>query len=188
MSVILISGPQGSGKTTLAKALIGHLETSRPTYHVKFADPLYAMHEAMREAAERYDIPFARKEGELLQYLGTEWGRKKDPNLWVKATLKRVELIKRLEHGSPLIVIDDCRFPNEIAAFPDAFKIRLTASEDARRVRAEGWRSNTAHPSETALDALPASVWDLVIDTTASTPAVTLAHTFLAAESFFNRS
>lgn len=167
--IILISGKQGSGKTTLAKGLCKALNAS----HIKFADPLYEMHEAIRNVAQRYNIPFSEKEGTLLQLLGTEWGRKiKGDNVWVEACKTRVSLAQWSKDS--VIVIDDARFENELLAFPEAFTIRLYAAEEERKGRADGWRDNTAHASETGLDNVPDEDFDLVIDTTFANKDMTL--------------
>jgi hypothetical protein len=51
-----------------------------------------------------------------------------------------------------LVIIDDCRFPNEFEAFPEALRVRLNADEKVRKLRTEAWRENTLHPSEVSLD------------------------------------
>ena len=148
--IILISGKQGSGKTSLAKGLIQNIPNS---YHLKFADPLYEMHESLRAVANKYNIQFDQKEGKLLQYLGTEWGRiTKGHNVWVDAMTSRVAKIYADCEKIPTIIIDDARFENEFDAFPDAFSIRLRASSAARKIRADGWRDTENHPSEVGLD------------------------------------
>lgn len=168
--IIIISGKQGSGKTTLAK---GVLFNTSQCHLLKFADPLYEMHETIRIVAKAYDIPFEKKEGKLLQFLGTEWGRSKDENIWVNVMRKRIE--KRLnDFPEATMIIDDCRFENEFYAFPSAIKIRLEASEEKRKQRAEGWRENVNHPSEIGLDNIPKEQWDLIINTDLATKEQTL--------------
>lgn len=173
--IIMISGKQGSGKTTLADRLYDKLvnpDTLTGVVRLKFADPLYAANEALKDAMEPFGIPVSEKEGAFLQFLGTEWGRKKDPDIWVKALKKQVSFYEAQAPGS-FIIIDDCRFKNEFDAFPDALRIRLKAPEEDRKVRTHVWRDNTLHASETDLDDYE-SKFELVIDTGANTKDQTL--------------
>ncbi len=139
-SIVLISGRQGSGKTTLAKALGGKV--------LKFADPLYEMHNAVRDILKRYNSDSLKGiDGSLLQLLGTDWGRKtRSQDIWVNI------MVERLKKEEGLIVIDDVRFPNELRAVKGALKVRLECPELIRYKRAEKWRENVTHPSEVALD------------------------------------
>ena len=165
MKIILITGKQGSGKSTLSKNLTKTMSYTNKVFNMKFADPLYKMHDAALEVARAYGIPTEIKEGVLLQLLGTEWGRKvKGENVWVDSMKSRIEMNTRNSQNS-IVIIDDCRFENEFNAFPDAFRIRLTAPESARSTRAESWRPNTQHPSETGLDHIMDSEFDAVINT-----------------------
>lgn len=156
--VILISGKQGSGKTTLAKNLM--LELTNQGYEVspvKFAGPLYAMHDAVLGILELYGVKRnIEKDGPLLQLLGTEWGRKTvDDNVWVDLAKNRVkQILEDAEDGNreQVVIIDDARFENEFDAFPEAIKIRLEASEEVRKLRCSAWRDSTNHPSEVGLD------------------------------------
>lgn len=163
MKIILISGKMGSGKTTVSEGLTELLKKNRHTVsRLKFADPLYAMHDAVGVAASKYGIPFDKKEGVLLQLLGTEWGRQiKGDSVWVDSMKYRVS-----QTSCDFVIIDDCRFKNEFNAFEDAFKLRLKASEEIRKNRADSWRPNTTHLSEIDLDDFEINGrFDLVVDT-----------------------
>jgi predicted AAA+ superfamily ATPase len=67
-NIILISGQQGSGKSSLARAIVVHINENRGdllAIHLKFATPLYEMQEALREVAQKYSIPFEKKRRSL---------------------------------------------------------------------------------------------------------------------------
>ena len=151
--VILISGKQGSGKTTLSHNLteLLFIDGFKPV-NVKFADVLYEMHDSVWNIMKKYGKERkTKKDGPLLQLLGTEWGRgTQGENIWVNIAKYRTQ--KLLEDPKTIVIIDDCRFPNELAAFPQAYKIRLEASAELRKERCEAWRDNDSHPSETSLD------------------------------------
>lgn len=156
--IILISGKQGSGKTTLGQSLVRAAYGQGYFAQVfKFAGPLYRIHDAVLETAENLlGVPKVTKDGDLLQLLGTEWARKKfGPDVWANALQKQITNAREMIPPSfkLLAIVDDCRFQNEFDAFPEALSVRLEISEDIRRARAESWRENTLHPSETGLDA-----------------------------------
>lgn len=155
--VLLISGKQGSGKTTLTKRLAEELRAlGEQVSFYKFADPLYHIANATIAQAKAWGIPVPEgKPGRLLQLLGTDWGREcLGENVWVECA--KLQIAKRAEFykdtGKVFFIIDDCRFLNELEAFPGALTIRLEASEEIRKARADGWREDTNHPSETGLD------------------------------------
>lgn len=76
---------------------------------------------------------------EVMQYWGTEVFRKVDPNIWVKATMRKIE-----KDNPQWAVLCDVRFPNEANAIlntPEGHVVRFTRKVD-----------NDTHRSEVALD------------------------------------
>jgi dephospho-CoA kinase len=174
--IILLSGKAGSGKSTTASVLIELAEqVGRYAYIQKFAAPLYKMHDAVKEVAESYGIATLPKERELLQFLGTEWGRElKGPNVWVKAALNNLNLADRNAKVPTVAIFDDVRFENEVTLLKEelgnkVLVIRLEAPEFIRKSRGAAGNSDSfQHPSECGLDHYKA--FNLVIDTTDKTP------------------
>lgn len=175
-TVILISGKQGSGKTTTSTALVQALGSRIiDTRTIKFADVLYHMHDAALAVAASYGVPVTKKDGTLLQLLGTEWGRNtKGADVWANAVKHRVLTAVNDTLRPWAFIIDDCRFENEFHIFDEleemdilnTLKIRLAASEDERRLRADSWRTAVNHPSEIGLDNYAdAGMFDLYFDT-----------------------
>lgn len=190
--VVLISGKQGSGKTTLATGIFNHFLNSDSVwlFSMKFADPLYQMQEAIFRVLEDYGVPKPEKtDGNLLQVLGTEWGRKtRGMNFWVDIAKWRISKLTEKPALWPkhrILLIDDARFPNEIDFMDcvpgvEVLKIRLEAAEHARRARAEKWRESVTHPSEIMLDDY--ARFDKIIFTDRENQADTLALSIRAIE------
>jgi energy-coupling factor transporter ATP-binding protein EcfA2 len=130
--VYVISGKQGSGKTTLAEMLLKHLGSEARVY--KFADILYELHNMIRNYMRALGIERPEKDGPLLQLLGTEWGRNTiDENIWPKILYSRVE-----KDAAKIVLIDDCRFPNEFDMTRETYgknclMVRLECPEEIRR-------------------------------------------------------
>jgi len=165
--ILIISAKQGGGKTTLADAIRSRAKDNgfSAVKVVKFASPLYVMHEFILNKMEGWTgKPRKPKDGPLLQLLGTDWGRKTHgANVWVNILRDAMEADT---YSKVLYIIDDCRFENEFDAFPEALKVRLEASEEARKARCPEWRPNTNHPSETGLDryaGYPQGFWNKLL-------------------------
>jgi hypothetical protein len=183
-TIVMLSGKQGSGKTTLSQELIRI--GPKIGYHfsgtIKFADPLYDLHDTILNKMENYTgKPRVKKNGPVLQWLGTEFGRNNyGENVWCDILRHRIEtnqfgIWEKGKKYNPkelpdnlnrLIVIDDCRFRNEFDAFPEALRVRLVCDESKRQIRTDSWRDNTSHPSEVDLDGYEADgKFDLYLDT-----------------------
>lgn len=157
--IVLLSAKQGGGKTTTADQVAEKLkEEGLDVFRTRFAEPLYQMHDRVRDVLNDYGYQpydYETKDGPLLQLLGTEWGRAMDQEIWVKLCKLGAEAFiqgSRDSEHTPVVIIDDCRFKNEFEAFPNALKIRLECPEIVRKARAEMWRDRTNHPSEIDLD------------------------------------
>jgi len=152
--ILLLSGKQGSGKTRNSAEICRlAIAAGYSPQVIKFADPIYEMHDACLPILKKYGIRPVEmtKEGELLQVIGTEYGRNRvSKTVWLDALLKRVPYVLAMDRS--LMIIDDVRFENEMDAFPEALHVRLICKESVRKSRVSYWREDTSHESETALD------------------------------------
>lgn len=156
--IILISGRMGSGKSRMASELAKVIPNS---CIVKFADPLYAIHNATLETLRSYGMDIQGINRDLLQDVGL-WGRKQHPDFWVRIMRGKLNKLM-LNNPTAVAIADDLRYKNEFNAFGDAFTIRLKASEECRKSRAQKW-GNSQHESETALDDLEDNLFNVCLD------------------------
>ena len=113
--IIGLSGLKGSGKSTAANFLVedGFVKMS-------FAEPIKRMLACIGLSqedlyGERKEEPNDMLDGNTPRYamqtLGTEWGRNSiSSNIWVNVVKRDILKYEIKDH----IVIDDCRFPNEV--------------------------------------------------------------------------
>lgn len=117
-NLIALCGLAGSGKSTAAEHLM-HQGFCR----VKFADPLKDMLRVLgldnrHLEGDLKEVPCDLLQGQTprfaMQRLGTEWGRDiMHPDFWVNVWKMRAESIMATGES---VVVDDCRFPNELKA------------------------------------------------------------------------
>lgn len=161
--IVLLSGKQGSGKSTIQKALAAHVfqNMKRIPAIINFADPLYEFHNFIRNRMTEYGIERPQKDGRLLQLLGTEWGRQSvDTNIWCQIAKNKTSKLR-----DAVAIIGDCRFKNELRFFPDAIKVKLYADRDVRKSRCDSWRDTENHQSEIDLDDVSEKEFDFVLNT-----------------------
>ena len=106
---------------------------------VSFAAPLYEM---QREIYRIAGLPEKKDRG-LLQWLGTEWGRSIDENIWVNVALNKIKSIPESEN----VYVTDCRFENEEKALRELGFIFVMLHAPQHSLEARG-ASKLQHESE----------------------------------------
>jgi hypothetical protein len=138
----------GSGKDTAVRYMIERFGGTR----IAFTDPLYQILVHAQQICG-FEVEKDRK---FLQWIGTEWAREKNTNVWVDIAIEK----SRTCGGN--VFVSDMRFQNEFETLKEdgwtCVKLMRT-HEDAR----EG-SGIASHSSEGALDYLPDDCWDHVID------------------------
>jgi len=173
--IVLISGKQGSGKTTLSGKL---REKARMNgvyaWPGGFGKAMRAIVASMQAVAKSVGCPVPDKveTRELMNFIATSWGRKMDPDFWIPPVIKSYEEIADAWKNQIdfLFIIDDFRCKNEAHAFDhldNVFRIRLECAEEIRKQRAKYWGSPD-HFSEVDLDGY--TNFDLDLDTNLKTP------------------
>jgi hypothetical protein len=130
---------------------VSYLLSSHGGTRVAFATPLYDI----QEYAQRMCGFKIEKDRRFLQWVGTEWARNADADVWVRALLGSIP-----ETGN--VFLSDLRFYNEFAALKaDGWTcVKLIHTSSLERV---GTGSN-GHRSEQELDSMPDTAWDHVIE------------------------
>lgn len=129
-TIILLTGPMGSGKDYLGRLLVEQAGFVR----IAFADAL------KEEVCAHYGITLDELTARKAEFrpILQNWGvskREADPYYWIMAWYARVQRADQVDGRS--VVCTDCRFPNE-ALFGiqiGALNVRLVVSEEVRRQR-----------------------------------------------------
>lgn len=140
MQIISISGKAQHGKDTTATFLKDALEKRGKKVLVahygdlvKYVCTTFLGWDGKKDTAGRT----------MLQLVGTDTVRSKDPDYWVRFVLFMVDTLK--DAGAwDYVLIPDCRFPNEVAGI----HVRVTRPDFDNGLTEE----QKAHLSETALD------------------------------------
>jgi len=144
--VVMFSGKASSGKTASADILKSLLEQrGKKSLNVSMGDRL-------KHIATQYlgwNGEKDEKGRQLLQSLGTEKFRMRNPNFWTDSVLDMIEVF---EDDFDYILIDDIRYQNEITAFEErayrAITIRVVRPCFDNGLTKE----QKLHSSEVALD------------------------------------
>jgi hypothetical protein len=84
-----------------------------------------------------------------LQTLGTEWGRRMNPNLWVSSCLNHIRQTDNPKHS-----ISDVRFVNELTCIQEGGGVVVRLTRGSRE---------SSHPSELELESIPFESFDFVV-------------------------
>lgn len=145
-TVVLISGKAEHGKTLACFYMKKLLEDNgRRVLKVAFADYL-------KFIAEKYYGWNGEKDKdgrELLQQLGTNLIRERCHNFWADSLFN---LVSVLHPDFDYVVVDDCRFPNEISVFEESYLRTISVRVERLNYENSITDEQRLHPSETALD------------------------------------
>lgn len=161
---IALTGKAGAGKDTAGGLLSLLLQKAGYTTTVMaFADPIRDMLSAIVPSEYMTDRTLKELPApgtgisyrELAQTLGTEWGRARHPDLWLRIAGGRIASFEascvQQRAQCPVAIFTDARFPNELAW------VRRRGGL-AVRVERHGLEPVRAHASETAADDVPADI------------------------------
>jgi hypothetical protein len=111
------------GKDTAAEFLIKRLSEQGHKCVIKsFSKAIY---DIMYYAQKRCGFK-EEKDRKFLQYIGTQWARDKDSNVWLNLVLKEID---ELNPGTSVFVTD-VRFPNEFDALEDRGFVMVNIRRD----------------------------------------------------------
>jgi len=147
MNIICISGKARHGKDTTAEMLKTKLESQGKKVLVTHYGDLvkYICRTFFNWNGEKDETGRT-----LLQYVGTDIIRSAEPDYWVRFI---AGILKFFQNHWDVVIIPDCRFPNEIEyiknEFPDSvYSLRVERPNFTSDLTEEQLK----HPSETALD------------------------------------
>lgn len=130
------------GKDTAVEYLVNKYGGTR----ISFADPLY---EILHYAQDVCGFE-SGKDRKFLQFIGTEWAREKNNNVWIDI------LVKKSRETKGNVYVSDVRFRNEFDAMRKNNFVLV-------KVNRGGVEVNN-HSSEIELDGVPDYEWDFVLD------------------------
>lgn len=145
---IAFGGVMGSGKDTC----VDYLCTKYPEHtRISFAGALY---DILHYAQEKCGFE-KNKDRKFLQFIGTEWARSINENVWINIVLDKD--IKGVG------LLSDIRFPNEFNALKNNGWICIKVTRDNIDKNRVGNGDNT-HSSELSINDIKDEEWDFIIN------------------------
>jgi len=146
---LAIGGQMGSGKDTFYEYL---LTKNLNIIKVSFAEPIYSILNFAQETCFFEKV----KDRKFLQFVGSEWAREKDPNIWINI------VDKKTKEKNDNFCLTDLRFENEFNYLKQNNWILIKIERDIIPFGREG-NGSIAHISENALKNINDSEWDFII-------------------------
>lgn len=148
MLKIAFGGVMGSGKDTC----VDYLCSKYPEYtRISFAGALY---DILSYAQEKCGFK-KTKDRKFLQFIGTDWARNIDENVWINIVLNKD--IKGIG------LLSDIRFPNEFKALKNNGWICVKVTRD-NIVNNRTGTGDKMHTSELSINEIKDEDWDVIID------------------------
>jgi len=142
------------GKSTV----VNYLTQRYGGTELSFAQPLY---DIMHYAQKRCNIEQV-KDRTFLQWVGTDWGRKKDNDMWIKLLVGEMNKLTKINPNKN-IYVSDVRFVNEINTLKNNgfIVIKIERSFENR----EDIGDSKSHSSETNIQNYDGVInWDYVVN------------------------
>lgn len=157
---MLISGDSGAGKSTFADYLQESLSSifMGKVHRLAFADEL--------KIIARHDFDWDGRKDErgrrLLQMLG-DAGREYNVRFWRDRLVDKV--LRYLFISSGIVIVDDCRYENELYCLDDIKSLRVIKVRILRQDNPNHLKGNVSnHSSEHGLDFVLLDAYDFVIE------------------------
>lgn len=164
MKIFLISGKLNNGKSTVGNILQSFIEIQLYLKQKKCSVLRIAYADLVKFVSGKYFGWNGNKDEigrGILQYVGTDVGRKNNENMWVNIM---AELIKGFKSEFDCVIIDDWRFPNELTTLQsllpkNEYEFITIRVERIENIDYELSKEKLNHESETALDKWNFDYW-----------------------------
>jgi hypothetical protein len=145
MVYIGLSGKMRSGKDTAAQLISDILKPNKVILS-NFSDPIY---DVLKYTCNAFDFPY-EKDRAFLQFVGTDFGRRIDVEVFTKIMQKKVRAIQ--EYPDLSILVGDIRFPNEADMLKNnGFCLIRIERPEEERLKHVSTTECQSHESEKAL-------------------------------------
>lgn len=121
-----------------------------------------ALYDILNYAQSRCGFPL-QKDRKFLQYIGTEWARGQEEDVWVNILIKEIKEFIKTTDGS--VYVTDVRFPNEFDALKNIGFTMVNIKGDSKSEFGSG---SITHASEISLSKYKEDMWDIIIENNGS--------------------
>jgi hypothetical protein len=147
---LAFGGKMGCGKDTSVDYLISKHGGRKLSFSNSLYDILYY-------AQKICGFPL-QKDRKFLQFVGTDWARSINENVWIDLTIKKAK-----EMDFENLYITDVRFKNELESLKKDgwICVKITRTEHLKNREGTG---DIKHESEISLDSIPDGDWDIILN------------------------